>query len=221
MRQQAVEACVATGAQEGVRKFRAVVAAVGELENHFFQMVRERLLAQRHWSHMPPAARNINFQHLSSKLLSRMRCCVQQLLAAPHSRFPHRIFLLLEGPSLGDICLEEKDCMLDDFSQGLIAGYEDKGLGDPEALAVLRALALAWRLDFADVESRHASLRRSLKLSPQAKRPLQAVVSAFFAGRSLAKRQHRAGGLGAKQSFTKRKTKAGVGRTRRALSTLR
>ena len=53
--------------------------------------------------------------------------------------------------------------MLDDFSAAYIAKYKVAGFDDPEAKIVLQQVAQSMRMDIADIESRHASLRRMLK----------------------------------------------------------
>ena len=89
---------------------------------------------------------------------------------------------------------EANKCMLDDFSAAHIVKYKAAGFDDPEAKIVLQQMAQSMRMDIADMESRHASLRRMLKSVVQTHMLNKANMSAQVVGRSLAKRQQRAGG---------------------------
>ena len=86
--------------------------------------------------------------------------------------------------------------MLDDFSAANIAKYKVAGFDDSEAEIVLQQVAQSMRMDIADIESRHASLRRMLKSVVQTHMLNKANMSAQVVGRSLAKRQQRAAGRG-------------------------
>ena len=86
--------------------------------------------------------------------------------------------------------------MLDDFSAANIAKYKVAGFDDSEAEIVLQQVAQSMRMDIADIESRHASLRRMLKSVVQTHMLNKANMSAQVVGRSLAKRQQRAEGRG-------------------------
>ena len=80
---------------------------------------------------------------------------------------------------------QTKKCMLDDFSAACIAKYKVADFDDPEAKIVLRQVAQSVR-----------PLRRMLKSVVQTRRLNKANMSAQAVGRSLAKRQQRAGGRG-------------------------
>lgn len=196
-------------APDSAPRLRAPLAAEGALEEEFFRLVRERMFGQRFWMHLPAEDRTVNLQNLCFVTLSRMGCSVSRMIVDHRSGFPLKLFLLLGDPSLAEDFLNIKPCLLDDFSRKFIATYKDKGPSHPDALMTLRTVAMVWRLDIADVESRHAALRRKLKASPQAKRLLLEGLSATWACRTLAKRQHRSGGKGtcAPQKKTKQTDK--------------
>jgi hypothetical protein len=185
IQQRALDAKVIEGnaSVEEPRQFRAVIAATGELEDSFHEMTRSRLFEASHWQHLPTPDRTVNLQHLCFRILSRMGCSIHQLLTLPHSQYPVKMFLLLADSSLAELVTEEPDCLLDDFSRKFCAHFKEKGLDHPDALMALKVAGMMWRLDIADVESRHAALRRLLKRSPQAKRPLQPALSAQWVGR--------------------------------------
>ena len=80
------------------------------------------------------------------------------------------MFLLLEDTDLGEVFVktwQTKKFMFDDFSAAYIAKYKVAGFVDREAKVVLQQVAQSMRMDIADIESRHASLRRMLKFVVQ------------------------------------------------------
>ena len=88
-----------------------------------------------------------------------------------------------------------------DLSAAYIAKYKVAGLDDPEAKIVLQQVAQSLRMDVADTESRHASVRRMLKSVVQTHMSNKANMSA----QDLAKRQQRAGGRGVVSAMAARK----------------
>lgn len=85
------------------REFRVTVAASHALEDTFLEATADLLASQDAWRCLPPECRSIGFQSLVFKLLSRMGSAVHELLYKPHDRFPYRLFLLLEDPSLAEV----------------------------------------------------------------------------------------------------------------------
>ena len=147
---------------------------------------------ERHWKYLPAHKRTVDVQHLIFKILSRMGCATQEHLFLPHEQFPTTLFLLLEDTDdtdLGEVFLkiwETEKCMLDDFSAAYIAKYKVAGFDDPEAKIVLQEVAQSMGKDIADIESRHASLRRMLKSVVRTQMLNKANMSAQVVGRSLA-----------------------------------
>lgn len=129
-----------------------------------------------------------------------MGAAISDMLRAPHERCPVKLFLLLEDETIAELLSEEPECLFDDFSLRFITQHKHHGLGHPDAVATLRAIAQVHRYDISDIEARHASLRRLLKAAPQAKALGERVLSAIWVGMALAKRQPRAGGRGTKKS---------------------
>ena len=84
---------------------------------------------------------------------------------------------------------QTKKCMLDDFSAAYIAKYKVAGFDDPEAKIVLQQVAQSMTVGIADVESRHASLRRMLKSVVQTHMLNKTNMSAQVVGRSSAELQ--------------------------------
>ena len=127
-----------------------------------------------------------------------MGAAVTQLMVFPHGQFPIKLFLLLVDPSLAEVFVQEAKCSMDSFAKAFITRFEPD-LACPDALQCLRVLGQLWRLDTADIEARHASLRRLLTAAPQAKLLDERLLSALWVGRSLAKRQAASAGRGVKQ----------------------
>ena len=92
----------------------------------------------------------------------------------------------------GDV--EYAKSALDDFSAAHIAKYKVAFFDDPEVKIVLRKVAQTMKMNIADIESRHASLRRMLKCVVQTHMLDKASMSDQAVGRSLGKRQQGAGG---------------------------
>ena len=121
--------------------------------------------------------------------------------SCPTSSFQRKLFLLLEVTDLGEVFVETWEtakCMLDDFRAADIRQVQGWRASTTQSR---RSCINKWRnlskMDVADIESRHASLRRMLKSLAQTHMLNKANMSAQVVGRSLAKRQQRAGGRGA------------------------
>ena len=147
-------------------QYRACIAAKGCLEAEFLGMVPSKLFDGRHWKCLPAHKRTVDVQHLIFKILSRMGRAAQEHLFLHHEQFPTKLLLILEDTDLGEAFVrtwESKKCMLDVLSAACIGKYKVAGFDDPEAKIVLQQVAQSMRMDIADIESRHASLRRVLK----------------------------------------------------------
>lgn len=193
-KQRSVEAKATGEGATNQREFRVVVAALHIVEDAFIRDVRKLLLERDSWRFLPADSQSVHFRALTFRILSRMGCSVQELLYKPHDSFPYRLFLLLEDPEVADVLQGAKPCELDSFSAGFLDRYRDKGLGSTEALATLEVVARNLKLDIADLEARHASLRRFLKSAPMAKIPSLKLLSASWACLRFAKRQVRCRG---------------------------
>ena len=138
------------------RDYRVVTAALQTLEQQFFRDAA-KLFDEGNdcWRGFPKDCRNAKFSALVFRLLSRMCCCVEEMLALPHSQHPHKIFWLLADPELAEVFLTaylEKPCELDEFSKQFIEHFRDVGLASTDALVTLRALAITLRVDIAEIE---------------------------------------------------------------------
>ena len=153
--------------QKGWRRASTIQrAAEGCLEVEFLGMVSSKIFDGRHWKCPPAHKRTVDVQHLIFKILSRMGCAAQEHLFLSHEQFPSKLLLILEDTDLGEVIVrtwETKKCMLDDLSAACIGKYKVAGFNDPEAKIMLQQVAQSMRMDIADIESRHASLRRVRK----------------------------------------------------------
>jgi hypothetical protein len=163
------------------------------LEQTFFDNLMHLFGDIAEWRHLPPASMVASFRGLAFRLLSRMGCAVQELLRGPHCRFPFKLFLLLEDESLADVVECASECELDTFSKVFIETFREQGLCHPDALMVLRTIALGWKMDISQIEARHASLRRLLKSAHQTKVMSASTLSAMWTCMRLSKRQSAAG----------------------------
>jgi len=198
-----------TGAQP--REYRAVIAAEGKLEVEFFNAIQDLGSNHHPWRHIPSFRLTVAFRALAFKILSRMGCAVEENLREPHSRFPVKLFLLLSDDSFAEEFVGAKACELDPFSQHFIRVFAGEGLSSPDALAVLRATALVWKLDISGVEARHAAIRRLLDASGQQTHKMASrTVSAMWACAQLAARQSGSHGLGIKKVQLKSRARLGM-----------
>ena len=112
----------------------------------------------------PQAQCRCTTPHLQDPVSNGLRSA-RTLVLAPRA-ISTKLFLLLEDTDFGKVFVktwQTKKCMLDGFSAAYIAKYKVAGFDDPEAKVVLQQVAQSMRMDIADIESRHASLRRMLK----------------------------------------------------------
>lgn len=190
VKQRAKEASKLKGDQGDTdREYRVVIAAAGTLEAEFVRRVKELFFDSSLWECLPRSCFTVEFRGFVFRVLSRMGCCAEQLLALPHTSFPVRLFLLLQDDSLAEDFAQARDCELDDFSRGFIEQFREVGLSHPDALMVLRSVAAVWRMDISNIEARHATLRRLLMSAPQTKAMSAETLSALFLCQRYAKRQ--------------------------------
>ena len=90
-------------------------------------------------------------------------CAAQEHLFLLHEQCPVNWLFFLKDTDLGEVFVEKRNkCMFNDFSAACMAKYKVAGFDEPEAKIVCQQVAQSWNMDIADIESRHASLRRML-----------------------------------------------------------
>ena len=212
------EAFLVKSRQEGKppeRSFRATVAACGSFEDSFYDTLQGLFFDKTKWQHLPALSSTIATQTLTFTLLSRAGCAIEEYLVRPHSRFPLRLFLLLEEPDAVDIIADAPPCLQDAFTKEFLASFGERGVGCADALACLEAVARVWRLDIADVECRHAALRRMFYNNPQTHLLESKTLSAMWLGRTISKRQINSVRKGVKQVLKRTRARAKPAQLRR------
>ena len=141
------------------RKLRVVEAATGGILRHAFEQLLRNLrefpeaVAPRHW--------RVRHRALGFRLHSRLGCALHVLLRMAHDGHPYRLFQLLVGNR--DKAVSGPSCLHDECAHSFLGRYpSDRETYDEgsEALAVLRVLAELAYTDIAQLESRHAAIRR-------------------------------------------------------------
>ena len=148
------------------REFRVGVAASGKFEQACLSMAWKLLSHAAMWDHLSPSALSVAGRSLAFKMVNRLRCCVHEKLASPHKMMPTRMFILLTSPELAAEVAATPPCMQDSWSASFLARYGEDLLSD-KAMAVLVTLAELTTKDTAQIEARHASIRRWLKTRSQ------------------------------------------------------
>ena len=128
-----------------------------------------RLMSVLQETPLPLAAQYHTVKHraFGFRLLSRLGCSLHFLLRVPHSTYPYKVFKILSGDILG---ASAPPCMRDELADAFFRLYPDAALYEPggEAFGLLQVLGDALHIDIAQIEARHAAVRRlSLKKSLQ------------------------------------------------------
>ena len=142
------------------RGFRMSVAAEGELEGKLLEELAGLFMKEHLWDVTPVADHTVGFNCTVFRLLSRIGCATEQLIAHPHTQFPYRMFKLLEHPELAGGFTAAKHCQKDVWSQPLQEAFPT--LCSEEFLATLTLHAHLQWTDISGIEARHASIRRQL-----------------------------------------------------------
>eukprot|EP00930_Biecheleria_cincta_P095370 TRINITY_DN87333_c0_g1_i1.p1 TRINITY_DN87333_c0_g1~~TRINITY_DN87333_c0_g1_i1.p1 ORF type:complete len:1612 (-),score=257.34 TRINITY_DN87333_c0_g1_i1:89-4207(-) len=155
--QQARAASAAMRGEPVRRAYRLSEIAAGRDNEHFFEQVKTAFSSSDLWRVMPPSFNTFEKRALAFRLLSRMACAFQRLVAGPQKRFPILLFLLLIDPT-ADLPLSE--CLWDAWSLSLRKRFPK--LNEPELFQILIAVASRMPVDISHIESLNASLRRFL-----------------------------------------------------------
>ena len=140
------------------RDYRVLAAARGD--DVEFALTRIALLLQEVPAALAPPYFNLQNRSLGFRLLSRAACAMHRLLRMSHSQMPYKLFKVLVGDR--DV-LHPPDCLLDEFADAFLKHYPpstcDYQEGSTE-MVLLEMLADVLMTDIAQIETRHASLRR-------------------------------------------------------------
>lgn len=145
------------------REFRVTVAASLQLEEKCLTQVSVLLREAQLWGGMPDSSLTIAQRALAYRMISRIGCCVEELLRSEHRRFPVALFRLLATPDESTVAelKATPECVRDAWSHTFLQTYDDNPASE-EAMAVLVSVASMLKLDIAEIECRHASIRRHL-----------------------------------------------------------
>ena len=184
------------------RAFRITIMATQELEDKCMGTVG--LLMREHvlWSGLPIVALTVERRCLAFRLLSRTGCCIEELLREEHMRCPVVLFKLLDKPerAVADEIKAIPECVRDPWAHRFLSTYADPIA--PEPLAVLTTIASLVKADIAEVECRHASIRRHLHSRLQT----HGMEFGYLSGQFLAQQVRcRAGEMGLCGSKARRK----------------
>ena len=107
---------------------------------------------------MPVSARTQNNQVLVFRMLSTSACAAQFYVGTSWNAYPVRLFGSLDGQHH---VVHDPGCMLCPLSKMVLDTFPtERELNSEEAKVVLTGLASLFKMDIAEVESRHASTRR-------------------------------------------------------------
>lgn len=174
----------------GQRDYRLGLAAEMNAERSFFQRLRALFQENVFWEMIPVGCHTTAFRSLAFRLLSRAGCAVHELFVRPHKRLPFQVFRLLKEPELAAELVKTPPCMVDEWTKKLLQQHPD--LSGTEFLQKLSLVALmAWK-DIAQVEARHASVRRILAAaSLQTRRQALKDLSAYWCCLQFRKRRQK------------------------------
>jgi hypothetical protein len=146
------------------RRFRASIAASLELEKACVDQIGELLSNPQPWSLLPPASLTLRHRCLVFRMLSRIGCCVEEVLMKEHRGMPTRLFTLIVGDvtaaAAEALRRSTLECLRDQWCRQLMHTYAD--MLSPEAQAVLILQASLHKFDIGQIEHRHSSIRRWL-----------------------------------------------------------
>ena len=163
--------------RNGSRNYRILKALLGEdLENalkDLFSRLHSPIPA------LPQVAHNRRSCILLFRLIARAAGSLHCLLRVVQSGFPYKLFWILLGKA-GEVT-DSRTCLQDPVTKQFVAKFGAKGLDCLEALACLHSLASMALVDIAQVEARHATIRRTLEFcSLNSKRATLQKLSADF-----------------------------------------
>eukprot|EP00971_Amphidinium_carterae_P341797 6480794-Amphidinium_carterae.1 len=141
------------------RQYMVTIAATGTLEQKCLEDIMNLFFNCPHWQLVSDSHLHVWFNAKLFCLLTREACCVKQLLSHEHSRFPCRLYALLETPALYEQMLALPHCILDEWSFQMLHG---QGYTLHQLLHILEGQAMVQSTNIASLESKHAANRRIL-----------------------------------------------------------
>lgn len=143
------------------RDYVVSLAASNSVENECLGKARALMQHSGLWVGLPLVAVSVKMRCLAFRMLSRVRTLIHELLVTPHGKFPIVLFRLLQQPDLFGELQGVPECMRDDISHEFLTQFAESP-NSPRARAFLEFLAFSVSMDTAQIEARHASIRRWL-----------------------------------------------------------
>lgn len=146
------------------RRLRVLVAYSGEIELAFLSELAGLLSSDRISSSLLASEHITTLKVLAFRLVSASGGLCHQTLVFPHRRFPFRLFAMATGAELAEGGLAsalkgERKCLMDSWSLKLIEHWGE-GLDTEDAKADIVATALQLQMETAQIEAKHAAIRR-------------------------------------------------------------
>lgn len=179
---QQSESCLAEGLG---RTYPVLIAAECGIEEECLQSIWALLSKPDLWALMPDDSLVAQKVGLAHRMLSRAGALVYKDLQLLHERFPFKLFLLIKHPGLGKSLKQEAACSMDPFTLDFVGKYD---LEDPCTRHVLLLLAMMMRTSIADIECKHAALRRMLARVQARGIELEALATAWVGQRARRRR---------------------------------
>lgn len=142
------------------RQYRLAVAACGTDEDAFFQDLTDAYSDTPFWELLPTSDHTEEFRATVFRLLSRCGSAVFELIAAPHKEFPIQMFRLLADKGAAEDLRAAPNCLLDTWSAEIRRLHPS--LSGADLFHKLALLGQLCHKDIAQVEARHATIRRIL-----------------------------------------------------------
>jgi hypothetical protein len=171
------------------RAWPLLVASSGDLDRRALELLAEAQGSSAYGC-LPRSAYTRKTRHLAFRLFSREGCLLHETVATPRSKYPYRLFNILNDLEAAAKIREDCPQTRDEYSASFISHYGAEGLTSEAALNELLSLALVCRTSTTRLESLHAHISRLLQANYRnAAKPSVDVVSAEYVLGRLRRRE--------------------------------
>ena len=151
--------------------------ALQNSEMKFFEQL-DNIRTSDSWKYYPTSTHTLLFQALAFRMLSRAGCLAHQLLVSESTRFPLKLFKLLDKDCNPATITSCRPCLYDSFTEDFIKKFGPANLQTEDAQVCLEVLALSASVDTVSIEWSHGRLHRMLHATSQTHKPSLAFLSA-------------------------------------------
>eukprot|EP00971_Amphidinium_carterae_P101796 2014786-Amphidinium_carterae.6 len=137
-----------------------LLQAAKHWEINFFKELSELLISKHLWELFSKESRTFEVRSLAHRLIARSGACVYQLLFQQHDKFPTKLMELIDSPGKSHEFAMISSCLKDDWTQALQQEYPT--LNHPHLIAILVSQCSGQPTNIAEIESKHASVRRQI-----------------------------------------------------------